>query len=168
MVGWICICRTCEYRGPTVIGIQYTALFKVYSLISCVYTCRNQQGELSYHLPNLSDTPYSHPCSSDNTNLLCVIVFLHTFSWFHTKWNKSECPGFFRGGKVSCLFHLACNWQWGLVACHSKANKEVRLMERKVWFILDASLSGSRGIRGTCLSKGWLLVNDNQQEQELL
>ena len=111
--------------------------------------------------------PIPTPILQTITNLISVIVFLHTFSWFHTKWNKSECSGIFFGG-VSCLFHLACNWQWGLAACHSRANKEVRLMERKVCFILDASRDGSGGSRRTCLSKGWLLVNDNQQEQERL
>lgn len=34
--------------------------------------------------------------------------------------------------------------KWGLVICHSKANKEARLVEWKVYFILDASDEAQR------------------------
>ena len=38
-----------------------------------------------------------------------------------------------------------CNRKWGEAACRSKANKEDRLVERKVCFILDASNCGRGG-----------------------
>ena len=38
-----------------------------------------------------------------------------------------------------------CNLKWDLGACHSKAIKEARLVERKVCFILDASNWGLEG-----------------------
>ena len=44
------------------------------------------------------------------------------------------------------------NWKWGLAACCSKTNKEAKLVERKVCFILDAGNWGEGGR----LSKGWL------------
>ena len=41
---------------------------------------------------------------------------------------------------------------WYLAACHSKVNKQVRLVERKVCFISDASMWGEG--KGRCLAKG--------------
>jgi len=47
-----------------------------------------------------------------------------------------------------------CNQEWGPASCCSKAIKESKLVERKVWFILDARNQGW-GKSGH-LSKGWL------------
>ena len=44
------------------------------------------------------------------------------------------------------------NWKWGLAACCSKTDKEARLVERKVCFILGAG----NWEEGWHLSKGWL------------
>ena len=44
-------------------------------------------------------------------------------------------------------FSLLCNQKWGLAAHFSKADKEARLVEGKVCFILDAS---NRGMGGCC------------------
>ena len=43
------------------------------------------------------------------------------------------------------MFSLLCKQKWGLAAHFSKANKEARLAERKVCFILDASNQGMGG-----------------------
>ena len=48
-----------------------------------------------------------------------------------------------------------CNLKWDLGACHSKAIKEARLVERKVCFILDASNWGLEGRGQAPLSMGF-------------
>ena len=45
----------------------------------------------------------------------------------------------------SLVFGYYCNQKWGPAARSSKANKEARLVERKVCFILDASNRGGGG-----------------------
>ena len=47
----------------------------------------------------------------------------------------------------------AYSWKWDLAAYHSKGNKEARLVERKVCFILESGDGGGVGL----LSKGQLL-----------
>ena len=44
----------------------------------------------------------------------------------------------------------------------SKANKEARLVERKVYFVLDAGNGGGEWDMGGLLSKGQLPTTDNQ------
>ena len=51
------------------------------------------------------------------------------------------------------LLSRKCNQKWGLDAHHSEANKETKLVEKKVCFTLDAGNGyGSRGDK--LLSKG--------------
>ena len=52
---------------------------------------------------------------------------------------------------------IKSNQKWGPAACLSKANKEARLVGRKVSFILDACNSWGSGKRGpTCPKANFL------------
>ena len=42
------------------------------------------------------------------------------------------------------FYQLSCNWKWGPAVCSSEAIKEARLVERKVFLILDAGSGGWR------------------------
>ena len=53
------------------------------------------------------------------------ILILRTF---HSLFNR---------GKMKIIYMTNCNHKWGPTACCSKANKEARLVEGKVCFILD-------------------------------
>ena len=50
-----------------------------------------------------------------------------------------ECTAGRSGLRTTGLERLQCNRKWGPAVRRSKANKEARLVERKVCFILDAS-----------------------------
>ena len=59
---------------------------------------------------------------------------------------------------VEGMFKWVCYRKWGPAARCSKANKEARLVERKVCFILEA---GSWGAGGGLVSKGRLPTTDS-------
>ena len=100
--------------------------------------------------PNLLD-PHNYIISLWHgtlmTETLPEILWFETLSQFFASWLTG----------VFCLFVcLFLGGNPGLVACHSKANKEATLVERKVCFIMDAGIWGKVGV-GWTLSKDWLL-----------
>ena len=61
------------------------------------------------------------------------------------------------------MFKWVCYQEWGLAAHCSKANKEARLVERKVCFILEAGNQGGREL-DSCLKASCPSPTTNGQE----
>ena len=68
-------------------------------------------------------------------------------------WSKSWFLNTYSSGRTISFFLQ----KWGPAACHSKASKETRMVERKVCFISDASSWVGGGGVGH-LFKDWLLT----------
>ena len=72
-------------------------------------------------------------------------------------WSKSWYLNTYSPGRTVSFFLQ----KWGPAACHSKASKETRMVERKVYFIAEASNWGGGG-RGQTLVQRLTPATDNQ------